>query len=248
MSEYVRLAVGLVLLLVIACVVLRVGGVPQIRAVVIASVRAVIQLTIVALALRGVFAAPVAVIAVIAVMFSVACWTAGRRLRGHAHATRAVVMSCGAGASVVIAIIVGLPTLSRDVRTLVAVSGIVFGATMTAATLTGRRLADGLHRRRDEVEAWLSIGATPRRAVRDVVRASIFEALVPGLDQTRTVGLVTLPGAFVGALLGGASAQGAARFQIVVLVGLLCAQSITATLLGWLIGAPTVLPSPAELG
>jgi len=30
-------------------------------------------------------------------------------------------------------------------------------------------------------------------------------ALVPGLDQTRTVGLVTLPGAFVGVLLAGAS-------------------------------------------
>ena len=47
---------------------------------------------------------------------------------------------------------------------------------------------------------------------------------MPALDQTRTVGLVTLPGAFIGALLGGASAVGAARFQIVVLVGLLCAR------------------------
>jgi putative ABC transport system permease protein len=57
------------------------------------------------------------------------------------------------------------------------------------------------------------------------------------------VGLVTLPGAFVGALLGGASATGAARFQIVVLVGLLCAESITATVLAWLLGAPAVLVS-----
>jgi putative ABC transport system permease protein len=241
MPLYVRLAVGLLLLLAIACGALYIAGVRHVQSVVIAAVRAVIQLTIVALALRGVFDAPIAVIAVVAVMFSVATWTAARRLRGHDHALRAVVLSCAAGASVTIAIIVGLPTLSRDVRTLVAVSGIVFGATMTAATLTGRRLADGLHRRRDEIEAWLSIGATPRQAVRDIARSSVFEALVPGLDQTRTVGLVTLPGAFVGALLGGASASGAARFQIVVLVGLLCAQSITATLLAWMIGAPRVL-------
>ena len=243
MTPTVRLVIGLIGLLVIACTVLRIAQVRQVRAVLVASVRAAVQLTIVALALRGVFAAPMTVIVVIAVMFSVACWTAGRRLRGHAHAMRAVIVSCGAGASVTIAIIVGLPTLSRDVRTLVAVSGIVFGATMTAATLTGRRMADGLHRRRDEVEAWLSIGATPRQAVRDIARSSVFEALVPGLDQTRTVGLVTLPGAFVGALLGGASAQAAARFQIVVLVGLLCAQSITAVLLAWMIGAPAVLPA-----
>ncbi|MFI6743032.1 ABC transporter permease [Nonomuraea sp. NPDC050451] len=34
---------------------------------------------------------------------------------------------------------------------------------------------------------------------------------MPALDQTRTVGLVTLPNAFVGMLLGGASPAVAAR-------------------------------------
>jgi len=77
-----------------------------------------------------------------------------------------------------------------------------------------------------------------------IARDAAAEALVPGLDQTRTVGLVTLPGAFVGALLGGASAVDAARFQVVVLVGLLCAQSITAVALARLLGAPRTLPEP----
>ena len=40
----------------------------------------------------------------------------------------AVVLSCDVGAAITIGIIVGLPTLTRDVRTLVAVSGIVIGA------------------------------------------------------------------------------------------------------------------------
>lgn len=242
-GTYLHLAVGIVLLLTIACVVLRVAGVPHLRAVVTASLRAVVQLTIIAFALRGVFDHPVAVIGVIAVMFSVACWTVVRRLRGHLHILRAVIASIAAGAGVTIAIIVGLPSLTRDVRTLVAVSGIVIGGSMTAATLAGRRFTQSLRDRRDEVEAWLSIGATPREAARDIARSSIYEALVPGLDQTRTVGLVTLPGAFVGALLGGASAADAARFQIVVLVGLLCAQSITASLLLWMVGAPETLPT-----
>ena len=242
MSADIRLAIGLIALLAIALTALTLAGVAQRRAVLTAALRAVVQLTIVAAALRGVFAAPATVVAALAVMFTVATWTAARRLRGLDGAGRAVLISCGAGAGVVIAIIVGLPTLTRDVRTLVAVSGIVIGGSMTGATLMGRRLLDGLHRRRDEVEAWLSIGATPREAVRAIARDAVAEALVPGLDQTRTVGLVTLPGAFVGALLGGASAAGAARFQIVVLVGLLCAESITAVSLAWLIGAPATLP------
>ncbi|MEO8851654.1 MAG: ABC transporter permease [Allobranchiibius sp.] len=245
-STYVRLGVGIVLLLTIACFVLRLAWVPHLRDVVVASLRAVVQLTIIAFALRGVFQAPLAVIGVITLMFSVACWTAARRLKGHLNATRAVIVSIAAGATVAVTIIVGLPSLSRDVRTLVAVCGIVIGGSMTAATLSGRRFTQGLQDRRDEVEAWLSIGATPRQAARDIARSSIYEALVPALDQTRTVGLVTLPGAFVGALLGGASAADAARFQIVVLVGLLCAEAITATSLLWFIGAPDTLPTQHE--
>lgn len=244
MSADLRLGVGLVILLALGLAVLTIARIPHRRALLIAAARAVVQLTIVALALRGVFAAPIAVIAVIAVMFGVATWTAGRRLREHAHALRSVMFSCFAGATVTIAIIVAMPTLDRDLRDLVAVSGIVLGGTMTAATLTGRRLTSGLRARRDEVEAWLSIGATPRQAVLPIAREAVFEALVPGLDQTRTVGLVTLPGAFVGALLGGASASQAARFQIVVLVGLMCAQAITAVLLAHLLGAPATFPEP----
>ncbi|MCW2497768.1 ABC transporter permease [Jatrophihabitans sp.] len=246
MNADVRLAIGLVVLLAIALTTLTIAGVAQRRAVLTASVRAAVQLTLVAAALRGVFAAPVTVVAAVAVMFSVAVWTASRRLAELPGAARAVLIGCGAGAGVTIAIVVGLPTLTRDVRTLVAVSGIVIGGCMTAATLTGRRLAEGLQRRRDEIEAWLSIGATPREAIRDVARHSVVEALVPGLDQTRTVGLVTLPGAFVGALLGGAGAAQAARFQIVVLIGLLCAQAITSTTVAWLLGAPAVLPPARE--
>jgi putative ABC transport system permease protein len=241
-SSDVRLAIGLVVLAAIALAVLTVGRVGQRRAVLVASARAVVQLALVALALRGVFAAPIFVVLVVAVMFGVATWTASRRLGGFDGATRAVLIACGAGALVAVGLICGLPVLDRSVRTLVAVSGIVIGGTMTAATLTGRRLLEGLRRRREEVEGWLALGATPRQAVAPIARDAAAEALVPGLDQTRTVGLVTLPGAFVGALLGGASPVGAARFQIVVLVGLLCAQSITAVSLAWLLGAPATLP------
>jgi UDP-glucose/iron transport system permease protein len=238
----VRLGVGLAVLAAIAVAVLTVGRVGHRRAVLVASVRAAIQLAVVAAALRGVFTAPPFVVLVLAIMFGVATWTASRRLRAFERAGRAVVLACGAGVVVAVGLICGLPILDRSVRTLVAVSGIVTGGTMTAATLTGRLLLDGLRRRRDEVEGWLALGATPRQAVAPIARDAAAEALVPALDQTRTVGLVTLPGAFVGALLGGASAVGAARFQIVVLVGLLCAESITAVALSWLLGAPRQLP------
>ncbi|MGY1815819.1 ABC transporter permease [Blastococcus sp. SYSU D00820] len=244
MEDPIRLAVGLLLLLAVAVAVLTVARIGQRRAVLTAAGRAVVQLTVVALALRGVFAAPALVVLVLLLMFGVATWTASRRLSGFPGAGRAVVLACGAGAVVTVGIIWGLPLLDRSVRTLVAVTGVVVGGTMTAATLTGRRLLEGLRRRRDEVEGWLALGATPRRAVSAIARDAAGEALVPALDQTRTVGLVTLPGAFIGALLGGADAADAARFQLVVLVGLLCAEAVTAVTLAHLLGAPRTLPAP----
>jgi putative ABC transport system permease protein len=244
MGDWVRMALGLVMLLAVAVTVLSVAQVGQQRAVLVAAGRAAVQLAVVALALRGVFAAPPLVVLVLAVMFGVAVWTASGRLRELPGSARAVALACGCGAVLTIGLIIGIPILDRSVRTLVAVSGIVVGGTMTAATLTGRRLLAGLHSRRDEVEAWLALGATPRQAVLSIAREAAAEALVPAIDQTRTVGLVTLPGAFVGALLGGASALEAGRFQIVVLVGLLCAESVTAVVLARLLGAPRTLPGP----
>ena len=51
------------------------------------------------------------------------------------------------------------------------------------------------------------------------------DALLPGLDQTRPVGRVTLPGAFVGVRRATGSAVQAGAVQILVLVGLLLAQA-----------------------
>src|SRR6476469_5818952 len=92
-TEWVRLAVGLVALLAIAVAVSWVGRLGR-------------QRDLLTAALRAVFAAPLAAVAVVAVMFTVATWTAARRLRGTDGALPAVMLSCAAGASVVIAIVV----------------------------------------------------------------------------------------------------------------------------------------------
>jgi len=82
---------------------------------------------------------------------------------------------------------------------------------------------------------------TSPQATRLVVEPSAREALVPGIDQTRTVGLVTLPGAFVGVLLGGGTALEAGAAQVLVLVGLLAAQAATAAVMLHLVATRRVL-------
>jgi putative ABC transport system permease protein len=246
-GEVARTVVALSLLAAVASVVPLVDGVRQGRAVVWAASRGVLQLLTVGLLLGAVFRAPLAVLPVLAVMTAAAAATVGprlaelpvdRRWRRPAAVTAAVL----SGATVTGTVVFGSGALAADVRNLVALGGITLGGSMTASTLAGRRFLAELRSRRDEVEGWLALGATMRQATADPARVAVREALVPALDQTRTTGLVTLPGAFVGALLGGASPLAAARFQLVVLVGLLAAESVAAVVLLRLLAAVPFLP------
>lgn len=99
---------------------------------------------------------------------------------------------------------------------------------MSATSLAGRRALDELESRRGEFEAGLALGFSDREAAMLVIHRSAAEALVPAIDQTRTVGLVTLPGAFVGVLLGGGSPLSAGAAQALVLIGLLAAETVAA--------------------
>lgn len=241
-SEAVHLAVGVVVLVALAMLILRVGEVDLGYAPVLAVCRGALQLAAVGLALRGVLTEPWTVAFALLVMLGTATWTASGRLRALRGSMPSVVIACTAGAGLALVVVFALGVLPFQARYLVALGGIVIGNTMTGATLTGRHLISGIKARRDEVEAWLSVGATMRQAIRDIARTAAAEALVPALDQTRTTGLVTLPGAFIGALLAGASPIQAARFQLVVLAAIVASQAAVAVLLSYLLGAPAQLP------
>jgi len=156
------------------------------------------------------------------------------------------VLPIAGGVAVVLTLVLLSGAVPLTGIAVVPVGGIVIGGAMTATSLAGRRALDELTARRGEYEAALSLGFLDRDAALEVIRPSAAQAMVPALDQTRTVGLVTLPGAFVGALFGGASPAFAARFQLVVLVGLLAAEAVAAVTLTWLLGAPAPLPLPPD--
>jgi putative ABC transport system permease protein len=247
MDELARTALALLVLAAVAGVVPLADGVRQGRAVAWAAGRAAVQLVVVGLVLGAVFRAPLAVLPLLAVMAVAAAATVAPRLAGLPAAGRwrrpaAVAVAVTSGATVTGTVVFAGGALPFDVRNVVALGGITLGGAMTAATLAGRRFLAELHGRLPEVEGKLALGATMRQATADLVAVAVGEALVPALDQTRTTGLVTFPGAFVGALFGGASPLAAARFQLVVLVGLLAAESVAAVVLLRLLAAVPYLP------
>jgi putative ABC transport system permease protein len=201
-----------------------------------AVLRAVVQLSVVALLLRGILAVPWTVAAFVVLMLSTASWTAAGRLAELYHGRRTAVLGVLCGALVTLVVIFALHLVDFQVRYLVAVGGIIIGNSMTAATLAGRNFLRGSRARSHEVEAWLSLGATPSQAHEEIGREAVRESLLPTLDQTKSTGLVTLPGAFVGALFGGASPAQAAQFQLVVLAGIALTMMITGVVVTRLAG------------
>lgn len=198
--------------------------------------RATVQLGLVALLLRGILDAPATVAAFLALMLTTASFTAAGRIGELHRGRRIAAVGVVGGAAVALLVIFALRLVDTGPTYVIAVAGIVIGNAMTAATLSGRTFLRASRERRDEVEAWLSLGATPSQAHAELGRTSAREALLPGLDQTRSTGLVTLPGAFVGALFGGASPVEAAQFQLVVLAGLGLAMTVTALVVTRLAG------------
>ncbi|MEP6817192.1 MAG: ABC transporter permease [Marmoricola sp.] len=201
-----------------------------------ALLRAAVQLTLLALLLRGILALPWTVAAFVVLMLTTASWTAVGRLKEQWHGRRAAISGVLAGAVVTLVIIFGLRLVDFQVRYIVATGGIIIGNSMTAATLAGRNFLRAARASAAEIEAWLSLGATPSRAHLDVGREAVRESLLPTLDQTKSTGLVTLPGAFVGALFGGASPAQAAQFQLVIMAGIALTMTVTGIVVTRIVG------------
>jgi putative ABC transport system permease protein len=221
----VRLAIVVVVCAGLAALINRWGHLGHGRDDLSAALRASVQLILVGLLIAAVLGSWWLTLGFILLMLSVASLTAGRRLapKGRWWSAAAPVV-LGAVPVATGLMLSGL--IPRRTIAVVPIVGILIGGAMTATTLAGKRALDALRTRRGEYEAALSIGLLPRDSALLIARNDAALALVPGLDQTRTVGLVTLPGAFVGMLLGGASPLQAAAVQLVVLVALLLVQSI----------------------
>ncbi|WP_067968990.1 ABC transporter permease [Nocardiopsis trehalosi] len=206
-----------------------------------AGVRAVVQLGAVSLIIASVVSSGPLTLCFVAVMLAVASVTAGRRITASRTGAWAAV-SIAVPVLPVLAVLVAVGLVPRTGLALIPLAGILIGGALTATVLAGRRVTEELRSRRGEVEAALSLGLLPRDAAIEIARPAAAAALLPALDQTRTVGLVTLPGAFVGMLLGGATPFEAGAVQVFVLVALLLVESAAIVITLELIARAVLTP------
>lgn len=212
------------------------------RQVVTAALRAIVQLAAVSLIIAGAVSHLALAALFVLVMFAVAV----RTTAGRVDALRAwpwAALAMAGGVVPVLAIIFCTGASPLNGMAIIPIAGIIIGNAMTGHTLMGRRCFAALRDDLGTYEAALAVGFSRAQAVALVLEHHRVEALVPILDNTRTVGLVTLPGAFVGVMLGGGTAIQAGAAQLLVSFGIMAAQFLVVAIGLWLIGRGKDLPA-----
>jgi putative ABC transport system permease protein len=202
----------------------------------IAVVRSFIQLIAIGYALQFIFDAdhPFFTFLVIGVMVGVGGYTAGQRGQHVPRSKRVATLSISIGTILTLGLLIALSVFPFGPQYIIPIAGMVVGNAMTATGVVMARLRDDLKLQRAEVEAALALGATKQQASLGQMRRALTTGMAPLIDRTKTVGLISLPGAMTGMILAGASPLEAVQLQIIVmymLIGAVAFSGLTAVFL-----------------
>jgi putative ABC transport system permease protein len=195
------------------------------RSLLTATARMIVQLMLVGMVLKTLFAlvSPLwtGLAALAMVLF------AGREVVARQERPLAGSWSYGLGTSCMLlaATLVTLFALTTQVqpdpwydpRYAIPLLGMVLGNTLTGVSLGLHTLTTGLARDRVAVEAQLALGATRWEAVRPVTRNALRTALMPIVNSMAATGLVALPGMMTGQILAGAEPAEAVKYQMLIM-------------------------------
>ncbi|MEM7224406.1 MAG: ABC transporter permease [Pseudomonadota bacterium] len=195
------------------------------RALLIAALRMVVQLTLVGLVLTTLFelVSPwwtgLAALAMVLFAGREIMARQERRLTGFwAYGLGTGCMLIASGLVTVFALTTAVsPEPWYNPRYALPMLGMVLGNGMTGIALGLHMLTTGLIRERAAVEARLALGATRHEAMLPVARAALRGALMPIVNAMAATGLVALPGMMTGQILAGAEPQEAVKYQILIM-------------------------------
>jgi putative ABC transport system permease protein len=206
------------------------------RQILVAALRMVVQLAVVGLVLRYVFAlaSPLATAAVMLFMIGAAAREVatrpkqrlGRHMNYHISAA---VVSCAGFVTVLLALTTAVrPSPWYEARYAIPLMGIVLGSVLNAASLALDGILDGVVRERSRIEARLALGAPLREAMAPLVRSATRRGMIPVANQMSAAGIITLPGIMTGQLLAGMDPVEAVKYQVLLMFLLAGASGLAA--------------------
>ncbi len=207
------------------------------RTLLLASVRTLVQLLLVGLVLKWVFGlnrAP-AVLGICAIMIIFA----GRAAVGRASRTFPGATVRAIAALAVSATLTGLAVTQVIIGTrpwyqpqyLIPLLGMILGNSLTGISLCLDSLLESFTEKANEIELFLSMGATRGQAARPHVAEAVRRGMIPILNAMMVAGVVSLPGMMTGQILAGADPMQAVMYQVVVMFMLAAATALGSVLI-----------------
>lgn len=202
------------------------------KELIIGSIRAVVQLTLIGFVLTFVFNwnnYGVTTLILLLMVYNAAS-VASKRGQGIYHILRISFAALLAGLVVTLGTLLLIGAVKYQPSEVIPISGMVVGNSMVAAGLVFNSLRENFQRRREEVEIKLCLGAKPKEASLSIIRQTIRTAMLPTVDSMKTLGIVQLPGMMTGLILAGLPPTDAIKYQIMVAFMLTGAVAITGFL------------------
>ena len=195
------------------------------RQLAVAAIRMVAQLVLIGFIMRAVFAiaSPLLTLLVILVMVGIAgnevALRPEQRLgRFGNYLVGASAVSLATFLTAILALTTAIrPSPWYDAHYAIPLAGIILGNVLNGASLALDSMLSGVVREKAAIEAQLVLGATFKRAIRGLVRASVRRALLPIINQMSAAGIVTLPGIMTGQILAGMDPLEASKYQILLM-------------------------------
>ncbi|HKJ63422.1 MAG TPA: ABC transporter permease [Hyphomicrobiales bacterium] len=195
------------------------------RQLLIASLRMIVQLLMVGLLLKAVFAAasPWITLAVAIAMVTFA----GREIWARQERKIAGIWGYGVGASsmMIAGTLVTVMALTTQIEPspwwspqfALPLFGMILGNTMTGVSLGLDTLHTTLYRERTAIEARLLLGHSRWEAVMPVTRRALRSGFTPIINAMAATGVVSLPGMMTGQILSGIDPQEAVKYQLLIM-------------------------------
>lgn len=196
----------------------------------IGSLRAVVQLTLIGFVLKFIFALDNLFFTTIILVIMVynASTVAAKRGAGIEQATLISFAAIFTGLVTTLGGLVSFKAIPYEPSQVIPISGMVVGNSMVATSLLFKSLLTNFQTKREEVEVKLCLGASPKEASLSLIRDSIRTAMLPTFDSMKTLGIVQLPGMMTGLILAGVAPETAIKYQIMVAFMLAGAVSISS--------------------
>jgi len=140
----------------------------------------------------------------------------------------------------------GLGIFAVNGRTVVPVAGMVVGNSLKSCVVVVQMLASLIADRRPDIEARLALGLRGTDAARPIVRQALRLAINPQIENTKALGIVFLPGAMTGLILAGVKPVDAVLVQLALMYIILGAVVVTTAMTA-LVGTKRLFTSDERL-